>query len=1043
MKVRNIIYLFAGLLLLLSVIAVKQGFLIENDPRIGYDKPEGFYDYFKSITTPLGQKESGYKPNYTFAEYNKALKNKTVNFKSTEDLEWIQRGPGNVGGRTRTVIIDPDDNTGNTWFAGSVSGGIWKTTDGGNSWENLTSNLPNLSTAVLAIAASNTSVIYAGTGEGYGGEGMVTGNGIFVSRNKGNTWEHLASTKDDKRFRFINKIWISPDDDSVLVVATNKGLFKSLDAGESWINVYYKGYAVQDLIQNPKNPQVLFAGVNALGVIRSNNAGDTWGKSFEGIAECRRVSLTISPVDTSILYAGVESPTAETQIYRSEDGGKSWCLNYNTDDLFVNFHQTQGWFNNVVAAHPFDKNKVYIGGVYFGLLEFRKTKFTSQPTVVRVDTVGTGSFMSFVNFGASFFRGAISTGLVEDADVEVDDFVSVEIRFGNGLKQKAHRFSVPEGEGAGVPPQYYHYEDYVDVPFQVWDLDNDQQLMISFRDQDRDGTFNLSERVYGDDISGREYIFISAYPYNSSTPEAEILQDGYESKLLYFIWPTLEEDKEWKPAELPEATMNIKFGTITYQDAYTTVLADDRLNENLHVDHHDIKFFVTDHQQEKFNIIESNDGGLGFSGDGGKTWEQINKGYLTTQFYGVAKRPGMHEYIGGMQDNGTWQSPLNSVADANSEYTKKIEGDGFEVLWHPLYPNRILGSVYNNYIEVSNDFGESWEWSIDGLNGDGPFITKLSNSIKNPNLVFVVGSKGLYKHINFGYGHYEWQLIDLGEGWSVNETVTSMHHVKVSLADPAVIWAGGGMFENPDLHLFVSKDFGETFDSTEIYKNVELGFISGLATHPTNPAEAFVLFSFRNKPKVLRTMDFGKTWEDISGFGTDSTSSNGFPDVVVSDLLVMPYDTNIIWAGTEIGLFESADNGQSWNYANNGLPPVSIWKMDIFDGNVVVATHGRGIWTADLNLSAIPEILPDKTWNTKLYPNPADASVNIDGKFSNGSLEIKIISITGKIIEQYSKSILNNEETISLNTSQIANGNYIIQLNQGEQVQNLKLIVVH
>jgi photosystem II stability/assembly factor-like uncharacterized protein len=1040
MKLKHLIYILFGLAFVFLVVYLK------NEPDIdksfGFDKPEGFNEYFKGITIPIGKSSSGYKPNYALSEYFKSKKSDKQTFKGSEELNWVQRGPGNVGGRTRTIIIDPSDDSGNTWFAGSVSGGIWKTEDGGTTWTNLTPDLPNLSTASMAISQSNPNIIYAGTGEGFGGEGMVTGNGIFISNNKGITWQIIESTAHDDRFRYVNKIWVDPLDDSIVVVATNKGIYKTFDAGEIWSAVYDKGYPIQDLVQNPLNPKVLYAGANTLGVLKSTDAGNTWIVSNEGIGECYRVSLSVSPVDTSYVYAGVEGTGSQTQVYLSDNAGKNWKLNRNADGLFINFHQLQGWFNNAIAAHPFDKNKVFIGGVYFGMLEFKKTTYVSTPNVVRVDTTGTGSFMSFVRFGGSKFSGALATGLDEEAEVETDDFVSVEIRFGAGKIQKAHRFTVPEGEGAGVPPEDYTYIDYVDVPFEAWDLDNNRQLMVSFRDQDNNGVLNLIERKYGDEISGREYVFISAKPYNSTTPDSEIASNGgYVQKLLYFIWPVLPEDKTWDSENIPEASINIKFGNISLQDANTTILADDRLNEHLHVDHHDIKFFITDASQMKFNIIESNDGGLGISTDEGKTWKQINKGYLTTQFYGVAKRPGMQEYIGGMQDNGTWQSPLNAEATKNSDYDFRIEGDGFEALWHPWYPHRILGSSYNNYIKFSNDFGETWQWTIDGINGDGPFITKLSNSRENPNLVFAVGSKGLYKHVNFGLGRYNWELIDLGEGWSLENTVTSMHHVEVSKAKPSVVWAGGGMYYNPDLHIFVSKDYGKTFDSVSNFIDVKLGYISGMATHPTNPAEAFILFSYKSKPKILRTYNYGVTWEEISGFGSDSSSVNGFPDVIVNDLLVLPNDTNTIWVGTEIGLFESIDNGLSWHLANNGLPPVSIWQMDVADGEIIVATHGRGIWSADLGISDVENRIVDEM-SFNISPNPANDFLNFTFSSEiNGDVEVRIYQLSGKIANSlvFNKTSFDLSEKINLND--FPDGTYILTTFFNNKRSSKKLVI--
>lgn len=1040
MSIRNNIYVFAGLAFTVFSIYLKNN--AESTSKAGFDKPEGFAEYFRGITVPIGQKSSGYESNYAIGEYLSAKNSSPKLFKSSNSFDWVQRGPGNVGGRTRTVIIDPSDPSGNTWFAGSVSGGIWRTNDGGQSWTNLTPDLPNLSTASMAMAPSDLDVIYAGTGEGFGGEGMVTGSGIFVSRNKGLTWQLVTATANDERFRYINKIWVDPTSDSILVVATNKGIFKSENAGETWNNIFNKGYPVQDIAQNPQNPFVLYAGANSLGILKSTDGGDTWFLSSEGIGECGRISLSVSPVDTSYVFAGVEGPSYQTQVYLSTDAGKTWNLNLNADGLFINFHLLQGWFNNAIAAHPFYRNKVFIGGVYFGMLEFKRTTYISAPHVVRVDTIGTGSFMNFIRFGGSKFGGALATGLDEEAEVEIDDFASVEVRFGPGKSQKAHRFTVPDGEGSGVPPEDYEYNDYVEVPFEVWDTDNNRQLMVSFRDQDKNGEFNIIERIYNDDISGREYFFISAKEYNPSAPDEEIAQNGgYIQKLLYFLWPVLPEDKTWNPENLPEAAINIKFGTISLQDANTTILADNRLNDNLHVDHHDIQFFITDAANKKFNIIETNDGGLGFSSDEGKTWQQINKGFLTTQFYGVAKRPGRNEYIGGMQDNGTWQSPVDEEAQQTTEYDFRIEGDGFEVLWHPWYPHRLLGSSYNNYLKISNDFGENWQWTINGIDGDGPFISKLSNSRENPNLVFAVGSKGLYKHVNFGYGRFNWESINLGEGWSIENTVTSMHHVKVSKAKPSIVWAGGGMYNDPDLHIFVSKDYGVKFDTTANFTDVELGYISGMATHPENPAEAFVLFSYKSKPKILRTYNYGASWEEISGFGTDSSSSNGFPDVIVNDLLVLPTDTSIIWVGTEIGLFESTDNGLSWHIADNGLPPVSIWQMDIVDGEIIVATHGRGIWTTKLDgISPIIELETDQL--LEVFPNPANEYVNTSFDApTTGKITIKIYELTGKLV--YSKTLDKNLQVFDyrIDLSTFADGNYIVTTLFNDKQNSRKLVI--
>jgi len=1009
----------------------------------GFDKPDGYYNFYQEITTPIGKKNSGYRTNYAFLEFKKASQNLRSLKAADAHYEWVQRGPGNVGGRTRTIIIDPDDPTNRTWYAAAVSGGIWRTTNGGDNWTCLTDHLPNLATNTMVMAPSDHNIIYAGTGEGYGGTGMVSGNGIMVSKNKGNSWEIIESTIKGYNFKYVNKLFVDPTDANYVLAATNKGIFKSVDGGLNWDTVYFKGYIVQDLVANPKNSSVIYGGVKGLGIIKSYDKGNKWVDAYDGIGEGGRFSLAVSNVDTSYVFTSVESAASLTEIYFSSNSAKTWNKLNDYDNTFIDFFNGQGWFNNVVEAHPFESRKVFIGGVYLGLVEFKNTVSESDEQVLRVDTVGTGSFLNFISFGASHFSGCMATGLEEDAEVEEVDFVPVEIRFGPGLTQKAHRFTVPVGEGPGVPVDDFSYNDYVTVPFQVWDTRNNVQLMVSFRDQERDGSFNLIERDEDDEISGREYIYVHSLPYKTTADVNIAKSGGHYYKMLYFFWPTLPEDKVWNESLLPVSKLNVKYGRYTMQNATTKVLADLTRNKDLHVDHHDLKMIITDAENKEFTILNANDGGLGISIDGGDTWRQIKGGYITTQFYGVAKRGSANEFIGGMQDNGTWASPEGQDASASSSYNFHIEGDGFEALWHPDYPERMVGSSYENYIKVSIDGGKTWKTATSGMHGDGPFVTRLTNSPKNPNVVYAIGNKGLYRHNNFCMGLFGWKLIELGKGWAINDLVTiGSHNVEISLADPKVIWAGAGMYAKPDLHIFLSRNNGEKFDTIPNYYEREMGYLTSIATHPTDTGTAYLLYSLPFSPKILRTTNYGETWDDITGFGKDSTSNNGFPDVMVYSLLVMPYNTDIIWVGTEIGIFESTDNGESWHYANNGLPAVSVWQMFIQDNTIVVATHGRGIWSAGLYPVNIekPSAITDDQFS--VYPNPASGPVQLDlTAKGQGTVNVRIFDISGKQV--YSAPIQKKDTNLQqkIDLGHLAKGIYIISAEFDSKVYNSKLII--
>lgn len=1012
-------------------------------------KAGGYAEFFRTITVPIGADVSGYMPGYRLAELNQ-LKNRRSVLKSSfsDTLVWTPRGPVNVGGRTRSILIDPDDPTHSTWYAGTAGGGIWKTEDAGQSWIDLTPELPNLSTVALSMAESNHDVIFAGTGEGFGGVGMITGDGIFKSEDRGASWNRIESTKHED-FYYINDILVDPADENELLVATNRGIYHTTDGGASWDTVYKKGYRVQDLVRNPKRPSTIYAAVNTAGIIRSYDAGLTWSAAGEGIKDVRRLSIAVSPVDTNWVFASAETRRDDLAVYVSKDAGNTWVRN-GEDNAFFNFLGAQGWYNNTIVADPFLKNKVYVGGVYVGGLTFDEAITQSEPDVLSADTTGTSAFLDFINFGGFYLGGGMSTGLEEEANVNEEDFVSVELRFGPGRMQKAHRFQVPEGEGPGVPPADYTYYDYVDVPFEVWDVTNNRQLMVSVRDQERDGAFNLIERDPDDPIPGREYIFIHSVPYDPAGPDAEIaVAGGHFYKMIYFFWPTLATDAAWDPENLPESRISVEFGSYPVQMAGTSVISSTARNTNLHVDHHHLVILPGTSASDAYTMLSANDGGVAISENSGNSWEQLTNGFFTTQFYGVAKRGGKDVFIGGMQDNGTWISPSSEVATDSIEYAPALGGDGFEALWHPESSGRIIASIYNNRFYVSQTAGAFWQETIDGLGDTGPFISKLSHSRLRPDTIYTVDAAGVYMHPRFGNANTAWELTPIEEGFDYYGSATSAIDVEVSEADPSVIWAGQAMFDEPLLNIFRSDDYGESFTPVQQYTEVELGFISAIETHPVDPNTAYLLFSYQGKPKILRTVDKGDTWEDISGFGTNEVSNNGFPDVVVLSLLVMPHDPNVIWAGTEIGIVESVDNGASWHLLDSDFPNVAVYQMFYQDDMIVLATHGRGIWTAGDSVVVEKEVVQtaaedfiSPAFKTRVYPNPArdQLSVSIKGG-QPGKIHLQLYAITGQLVQSRKQDMITGEQVVQLDLSDHAPGNYVLTIRNGTHSVSENIVI--
>lgn len=210
-----------------------------SDEVPGYENPDEFFEYHAAIRRVEGG--PGYPPNYRMEAFQMA---QAARKRPGKKLAWVERGPGNVPGRTRAVLVDPGDPAHRTWYAGSVSGGLWKTTDAGASWQSLTDHLPNLAVTALAMPASNPDIIYMGTGEGFSNIAAVSGAGIFKSLDRGRTWTQLEETAYDPAFRWVNRLAVNPEDANTILAATNSGIFKSMDGGITWDRTYRPEYGL-------------------------------------------------------------------------------------------------------------------------------------------------------------------------------------------------------------------------------------------------------------------------------------------------------------------------------------------------------------------------------------------------------------------------------------------------------------------------------------------------------------------------------------------------------------------------------------------------------------------------------------------------------------------------------------------------------------------------------------------------------------------------------------------------------------------------------
>jgi len=320
-----------------------------------YDNPDQAMAMEVADRSEVGQPYS-YTGSYRFRALRDAQA--TLPNHSRELLPWVERGPGNVGGRTRALLVHPDSNS--VWLAGAVGGGIWKTENAGLNWRSVSDDLPILSITALARCDSLPDFVYAGTGEGFYNGDAIIGDGLFKSLNAGESWQQILSTVDISAFKYVNRIIVSPINPDLIVVACNSGIQRSDDAGETWTEVYDSGSRVQQIIANPQNFQTQFAAVNGTGIIKSEDGGQSWFSSSNFPSGFGRIEMAMAPSDTSMVYGALtNSSSGLFGLFRSGDAGASWANLGNSP----NWLGTQGWYDNTIVVSPRDENELVVGGL--------------------------------------------------------------------------------------------------------------------------------------------------------------------------------------------------------------------------------------------------------------------------------------------------------------------------------------------------------------------------------------------------------------------------------------------------------------------------------------------------------------------------------------------------------------------------------------------------------------------------------------------------------------------------------------------------------
>ena len=307
-----------------------------------------------------------------------AQKDSTYDEALYDTVKWRQVGPFR-GGRAGTVVGNV--NRPNEYIMGTAGGGVWKTSDGGNTWHNISDGYFGGSIGAVAMAPSDENVLYVGEGEQTLRGNVSSGNGLWKSTDGGNSWTHIGL----KGTEHIARIRVHPTNPDIVYVAaignlwkpnTERGIYKTVDGGETWKKILYESDEAggADLTFDPNNPRILYAstwqmkrngyrmdsGGPGSKFWKSVDSGETWTDITRspGLPEGTLgiIGMTVSPVNSDRVWVIIEANGGG--LFRSDDAGKTWIKTSEDRNLMQ-----RAWYYSRIYADPQLEDRIYVMNV--------------------------------------------------------------------------------------------------------------------------------------------------------------------------------------------------------------------------------------------------------------------------------------------------------------------------------------------------------------------------------------------------------------------------------------------------------------------------------------------------------------------------------------------------------------------------------------------------------------------------------------------------------------------------------------------------------
>ena len=783
-------------------------------------------------------------------------------------------------------------------------------------------------------------------------------------------------------------------------VAQNGGTVKS-PLEEAFSRLEYRsigpaimGGRIADVEGVPGDPNVVYVASASGGLWKTTNGGVTWKPIFERQGTLSIGDIALAPSNPEVVWVGTGESNVRNSVsfgdgvYRSTDGGKSWQHMGLKDTERV----------SAIAIHPQNPDIVYIGalGHAFGPNEER------------------GVFMT-TDGGKTWTKTLYIDNQHGVADLEIDP-TNPNILYAGmwsfERKPWTHRSGSEKGgvyksiDGGRTWNKLTNGLPKLIGRIGIRVAPSNPNVVYAIMEA-KDGT------LYRSDDRGETFKMVSK-------------QDSIVSRGFYYTTVRVDPTNENRVYAVASTLFVSVDGGKTFRS----------ITNRSHIDFHALWI---DPKNPK-RMWHGQDGGIGVTYDSGESWEAVYNIPLG-QFYQIHadNRQPFYYVMGGLQDNGSWTGPSRTREPAgimNDDWRMVSFGDGFYVINHPDNPDQYLSESQGGDI-VWTDFASREQQAINPWgrgSGGGPaegqkfrfnWNSPIVFSPHDKTTVYLAGNV-VFKTPDFGK---TWQQIspdlttndpaklkDAGGPIAIENSTAEYHSTIITIAESPVqkdqIWVG-----TDDGNLQLTIDGGKNW--ANLIKNVPNVAANSPVSHVepsrTNARTAYVSFDRHMfddfRPYIFRTTDAGKNWTSVSG----NLPAKAYVQVVRED----PKNSNLLYAGTELGLFASYNGGKDWLALNlKNLPNVAVHDIVVHprENDLILATHGRSIWIFDD--ATVLQQMSEQILNSNAHLFPVRSALRYTTRFTRYGIGDKQFTgpnpPAGALITYYLKEKLDDKATLKV-----------------------------